>query len=61
MTNYADNERRLADDPTPEMVRKHAQDHVAYEWSRRPWGHWSEENKRIYNEAFDEALRAKKS
>jgi hypothetical protein len=44
---------------TPERVRNHARDHVAYGWTRRPGGWtgdaWTPELTAIYHEEYDKA------
>ena len=37
---------------TLDDCREHARTHRAYGWSRRPWGHWTDEQKKAYDEAF---------
>lgn len=50
--NFAENDRRLQDNPTTADLKRLAQTHRAYGWTQRPWGHWSDEQKRIYTEAY---------
>lgn len=39
---------------TLEDCRQHGRDHRGYGWSRRPWGHWTEEQKKAYEEGYYE-------
>lgn len=39
-------------DHTPEQIREMAVRHVCYGWARAPWGDWSKEQLRIYDEEF---------
>ena len=56
--NYAENDRRMQDNPTEADLKRLASTHYAYGWTRRPWGHWSPEQVAIYNEAYDAARAA---
>ena len=52
--NFAENDRKLRDEPTLEQCRAQGRTAAAYGWSAVPWGHWSEEQKAAYREGHAE-------
>ncbi len=46
---------------TPAQIINSARDHVAYGWTPRPWGHWTDEQLAIYRQAYDEAKAGKEA
>lgn len=44
---------------TEDRIRESAKTHVAYGWSKRPWGDWTDEQKRIYSDAYDAAKKSR--
>ena len=52
--NWAEHERTMRDNPSLEDCRKLAISHRGYGWSRRPWGHWSDEQKAAYDKGYAE-------
>jgi len=55
--NFAEIEQRLRDNPSPEDCYRHGHTHYHYGWSRRPWGHWSDEQKADYNRGYEAAAK----
>lgn len=50
--NFAENDRKLINEPTLESCRRMGSTHAAYGWACSPWGHWPEEMKAAYREGF---------
>lgn len=57
--NFAENDRRLQDNPTDQDCFLQGQTHFHYGWSRRPWGHWSDEQKAAYDRGYFAAQEGK--
>ncbi len=55
--NWAENDRRLIEEPTRETAARMGSTHFAYGWACTPWGHWTEDIKQAYHNGFDEAKR----
>jgi hypothetical protein len=53
--NFAENQRRLDESPTNEMIAAKALEHVAYGWAPSPNGNWTDAQKQLYSEAFNAA------
>jgi hypothetical protein len=51
--NWAENDRRIIENPTLEDCRRMGSTHKAYRWAPSPWGHWTDEQKAAYYEGFD--------
>lgn len=49
--NYAENDKRLWEEPTIEEARRMGNTHAAYGWSMR-FGRWSQEHIKAYKEGY---------
>ena len=51
--------RTLHNNPTEAQLERLAGTHVFYGYPGKAWGHWTEEQKKIYYAAYRAALQAK--
>lgn len=51
--NWAEHDRRIENNPTPDECRETGRIHAAYGWSPTPWGHWTEEQRIAYLEGHE--------
>lgn len=56
--NFAENDQRIMNNPTDADCRRLGSTHFAYGWARTPWGHWTDAQKALYFEGYDEAKKA---
>lgn len=49
--NFAENDKRLWEEPTIKEAERMGNTHAAYGWGMRP-GHWSEEHIKAYKQGY---------
>ncbi len=59
MTNFAESDRRLEENPTLADCRRMGSTHFHYGWSCTPWGNWTDEQKAAFREGYQAAKKTK--
>lgn len=54
--NWAEWDKLMRDNPTLEHCYNQGHTHAAYGWGRKPWGHWSQEQKDAYAKGYEANL-----